>query len=286
MKTGEVQEAISKGSALRLVAGASIAILCLLNVYLGEILNEHHEASVALHSLLQFTGAADSFDRYSREPVPKPPFEAIVQGWNVTGDASWLLDFAIVGFPKCGTSSLMFHLLRHPQVSTFEDERCEISYNQQVKLMKDLYDKPPGSRRGIKCPMDLESTKLGMRNYDKYFPATDMIVGIRHPVLWFESFYNCTCLPVHHWTLLSLLTRSQSGSKISFTCHRQTSSLGNVDGVDSTCARFVATSMSSSAIYTRQTDPATSYSTCTPSAARWIRYRNHLEKCFSTKCRN
>jgi len=38
--------------------------------------------------------------------------------------------------------------------------------------------------------MDLESTQLSLRNYRTVFPKTDFIVGIRHPVLWFESFYN------------------------------------------------------------------------------------------------
>jgi hypothetical protein len=39
-----------------------------------------------------------------------PPLNSIAQGWNITGNPSRLLDFAIVGFSKCGTSSLMFHL--------------------------------------------------------------------------------------------------------------------------------------------------------------------------------
>jgi len=29
-----------------------------------------------------------------------------------------------------------------------------------------------------------------MHNYARYFPKTKLIVGIRHPVLWFESLYN------------------------------------------------------------------------------------------------
>jgi len=32
--------------------------------------------------------------------APRPPLESIVEGkWNITGDASWLLDFSIIGFP-------------------------------------------------------------------------------------------------------------------------------------------------------------------------------------------
>jgi hypothetical protein len=74
----------------------------------------------------------------------------------------------------------------------FVDERCEMASNQEVPLIRDLYNKLPAGDyvRGIKCPMDLENTKLSMRNYQRVFPRANYIVGIRHPVLWFESFYN------------------------------------------------------------------------------------------------
>jgi hypothetical protein len=80
----------------------------------------------------------------------------------------------------------MFHLQTHPEVQIFSDERCDMCYNKQAKLVQDLYNEfPPGDySRGIKCPMDLENTKLGMRNYNQFFPKTDFITGIRHPVLW------------------------------------------------------------------------------------------------------
>jgi hypothetical protein len=77
----------------------------------------------------------------------------------------------------------------------------DLGCNQQVKLIRDLYNmtrtvteesSTQVVRRGIKCPGDLENTPLAMRNYEKFFPKTNYIVGIRHPVLWFESFYNCT----------------------------------------------------------------------------------------------
>jgi hypothetical protein len=127
------------------------------------------------------------------EPIPRPPLRSIVQEWNITGDPSWLLQFSIIGFPKSGTSSLMFHLQSHPEIHIFKDERCELAYNQHARLIEDLYRKFPPSNathrfvRGIKCPQDLENTKLSMRNYQKVFPKADFIVGIRHPVLWYAS---------------------------------------------------------------------------------------------------
>lgn len=117
---------------------------------------------------------------------PRPPLESLVSEYNVTGDASWLLDFAIIGFPKCGTSTLMFHLQNHPEVQIFSDERCDMAFNKQARLVRDLYhDFPEGKyARGLKCPMDVESTALGMPNYLQYFPKTKFLIGIRHPVLW------------------------------------------------------------------------------------------------------
>jgi len=145
----------------------------------------------------------DSGDRRDEEQrIPprralRPPLDSMLNGkWNITGDVSWLLDFAIVGFPKCGTSTLMHHLGTHPEIRTFHDERCDLSNNRQALLVRDLYELPISLnggvdvKRGIKCPFDLENTKLAMPNYRRYFPSTDFIVGIRHPVLWFESFYN------------------------------------------------------------------------------------------------
>lgn len=150
------------------------------NLWLGEV----HPLPTSIVSFASET---------SIRPLPstkRPPLDSIVQGWNVTGDPSFLLDFAVIGFPKCGTSSIMFHLKNHPQVRMFSDERCDMGYNQHVKLIRDLYTNMSGpnddryTRRGLKCPMDLENTQLAMRNYQQFFPKTNYIVGIRHPVLW------------------------------------------------------------------------------------------------------
>lgn len=50
------------------------------------------------------------------------------------------------------------------------------------------HDKHPDVKLGIKCPVmneDRHFTEL----YLTHFPCTSKIVGIRHPVLWFESYY-------------------------------------------------------------------------------------------------
>jgi hypothetical protein len=126
------------------------------------------------------------------EPIPRPKLSSLVQGWNITGDVSWLIQFSIIGFPKAGTSTLMFHLRDHPEIHMFSHERCELAYNRQTLLIEDMYRQfPPAIDmtnrfvRGIKCPMELESRQLALQNYQQYFPKTDFIVGIRHPILWY-----------------------------------------------------------------------------------------------------
>ena len=138
----------------------------------------------------EYAKLVDSVRPY--EPNPRPPLKEVVDGWNITGDPQWLMNFAIIAFPKCGTSTLMHYFDQNDEVQIHTDERCELGSNQHAKLIQALYkDFPAGDYvRGIKCPRDLEGTSLGMNNYVKFFPKTDLIVGLRHPIKWFESFYN------------------------------------------------------------------------------------------------
>lgn len=115
-------------------------------------------------------------------------------------DVSGLLDFAIVGFAKTGTTSLLRHL--SDVTDALPAENCGLVVNHTAKLARDIYDDharrlqhlengggSEGRLRGLKCPQDV-SSDWSMHNYAKYFPRTKIIVGIRHPVFWFESLYN------------------------------------------------------------------------------------------------
>ena len=126
----------------------------------------------------------------------------IVEGAQTSG----LLDFSIVGFPKTGTTSLLRHL--SDLTISLPKEHCDLATNNTAKLVKDIYDDHAkrlqqqqiskkdnaifdGNQllRGIKCPQDI-SSDWSMHNYAKHFPETKLIVGIRHPIFWFQSLYN------------------------------------------------------------------------------------------------
>jgi len=179
-----------KPGFLLMALGVAAFLVGLINLLVASYhIHFDHGFSAAGSTSSSNTATTDSEEPHQNQP--RPPLDSLVQGWNMTGDVSWLLDFAIVGFPKCGTSSLMIHLKNHSQIDIFTDERCDLAYNKQVLLSKDLYNQlSPTKYRGLKCPMDVESTPLSLPNYHKYFPQTKFLVGIRHPVLWFESFYN------------------------------------------------------------------------------------------------
>mmetsp|Transcript_20927 Transcript_20927/g.49690 ORF Transcript_20927/g.49690 Transcript_20927/m.49690 type:complete len:429 (+) Transcript_20927:123-1409(+) len=124
-----------------------------------------------------------------------PPFRMIVRNHKkneIIGSPQFLLDFAIVGFPKCGTSTMMEWLGYHSQVSCFQGETPHLSKGRIGLFIKRLYnglDSSPQKLRGYKNPTDISNLKA-TRLLREYFPETRLFVGIRHPVLWFQSFYN------------------------------------------------------------------------------------------------
>ena len=141
-----------------------------------------------------------------RDPVARevreelPPLSSILVNGQVAANANTtaLLDYAIIGFAKTGTTSVHRHLatLTH----TLDGEHCEMVVNDIVTLIRAIYRNDDHRRvqlskdgsvekrmRGIKCPQDIQSSA---HNYARYFPETKLLVGIRHPIDWFESLYN------------------------------------------------------------------------------------------------
>ena len=100
------------------------------------------------------------------------------------------------GFPKCGTTGVVSNLMHITpysggDVCTPPDSTVYYAYKNWVKAEK---KKNPNQDitlkflRGTKCPKILETGYIS--EYSKKLPKTRLLVGIRHPVLWFQSFYN------------------------------------------------------------------------------------------------
>ena len=108
---------------------------------------------------------------------------------------------AIVGFPKTGTTSLLKAFSRNPETSVVAEEYCDLARTNvndtQAKnnLVAALGQLPSGGKgiqeqqRGIKCPVGLRSGLL-LSRLEQHSPRARLIVGLRHPVWFFESYYN------------------------------------------------------------------------------------------------
>lgn len=104
-----------------------------------------------------------------------------------------IIDFLVAGGPKCGSTTMIANLARIAPVPVADS--CapihQLVY-YSYKLWPDKY--PPNEDggdgmkiyRGVKCPQYVEQLKQVSRR----LPKTKLIVGIRHPVLWFQSFWN------------------------------------------------------------------------------------------------
>lgn len=86
----------------------------------------------------------------------------------------------------------MFWLANHQDVQMPRHEVHAMIAGRPAELVRTLYDElAPGYhyKRGYKAPRDITNTNA-LTAFATYFPATKLIIGVRHPVLWFQSFYN------------------------------------------------------------------------------------------------
>ena len=132
--------------------------------------------------------AHENVQQGSRDELP--PLSSLISNKEegIIGDVSFLLDFAIVGHPKTATTEHMYWLAEHPEISMRQKEIHSMGHHQPAELVETLYKLKPG-KRGYKSPHELQRKHV-VEYYRKYFPTTKLIVGLRHPVRWFESHYN------------------------------------------------------------------------------------------------
>jgi hypothetical protein len=107
------------------------------------------------------------------------------------------LDFIISGFPKCGTTTLLYALRAHEDTDISSSERCAVantglSNDQALEVLTAAaveLSPSPHIKRGIKCPTILRSYKTIAR-IEEHSPSAKFVVGLRHPIEMLESFYN------------------------------------------------------------------------------------------------
>jgi hypothetical protein len=132
----------------------------------------------------------------NKNGVPYPAWDSLVTNGAITGDIQFLVDFVIAGFSKCGTSSLSAWLSDHPQIQIPLEERYDLINRDPKKLalrMYRMYHKQAtleeGYIQGYKQPKDVSFPQT-IQAWNRYWPKAKLIVTVRHPVRWFESFWN------------------------------------------------------------------------------------------------
>lgn len=123
----------------------------------------------------------------------RPPLSKLIDedAGTIIGDVSFLLDFAIVGHSKTATTQHMNWLADHPEVQMYHHEVHSLKNSRPAEFVSLMYDLKPGSqyKRGYKAPNDIHYDQ-SMDALRKYWPDAGLIVGVRHPVKWFASYYN------------------------------------------------------------------------------------------------
>jgi len=124
---------------------------------------------------------------------PRPPLSSLIQDdGKVIGSVEFLLDFAIVGHPKTGTTGLKDWLRLHNDsgIHMPPKEVHALTQKDPANMVQILYNLPPDGRLyGYKAPEDIVYSHV-MPLLSHYWPNTKLVVGVRHPIHWFQSFYN------------------------------------------------------------------------------------------------
>lgn len=123
----------------------------------------------------------------------RPSLDSLVKegsDFEILGDVQFLMDFAIVGYPKTATSTKVRWLADQEGIQMYDHELYYLKDGQPADMVRKLYALPEGDyKRGYKAPRDIHNLRA-LLSFATFWPKTKLIVGLRHPVSWFQSFYN------------------------------------------------------------------------------------------------
>jgi hypothetical protein len=118
------------------------------------------------------------------------------------------LDFFIAGFPKCGTTSLLYAFKDNTETSVGEYEQCSIGDSNlsdgeafdSLDAELSQLSQDPSVKRGIKCPVGI-SNAHALERLDLHSPEAKLLIGMRHPVEFFQSYYNYRITEIYDHSL-------------------------------------------------------------------------------------
>lgn len=127
----------------------------------------------------------------SEEDYTLPSLETVLdQDGKVTGDVQRFLYLSIIGFGKCGSTTIAQWLGEHPELQLLKSEVYALVQNDPARLLQRLHRKLPDNlKRGYKCPGDIKEQHV-LDFYRTLWPKTKLFIGIRHPVRWFEVSWS------------------------------------------------------------------------------------------------
>jgi len=82
-------------------------------------------------------------------------------------------------------------LASHDEIQMLPHEVHSLTFGRLGEFVSTMHGLPKGKQyiRGYKAPRDIQDKRV-LRLIRRYWPNAGLIVGLRHPILWFESFYN------------------------------------------------------------------------------------------------
>jgi hypothetical protein len=111
----------------------------------------------------------------------RPPLNALVKDGSateITGDVQWLMDFAIVGYPKTATSAKVRWLAAQKEIQMYDHEVYHLKDGRPAEMVRELYALPEGSqyKRGYKAPRDIHNPRA-VEAFATHWPKTKFIIG-------------------------------------------------------------------------------------------------------------
>ena len=118
-------------------------------------------------------------------------------------------------------------LNKHDSLSVVPYEIMSLQKHHPSRILKYIMKETleGQQRRGYKSPNDIEDGRA--RNKLRiHYPSTKLIVGIRHPILWYESFYNHR---IQNGYVMPNLAAASSSSGSGGSSSNSSSSRSNLD---------------------------------------------------------